>query len=485
VVLPEEVRASKIDPDSTTNSNPCNNIDSCIVPELMPSSSHFKIQVSLKSRNRSTSVVAMVDCRATTLFISERFVKTNSIRTHPFVCNIPLYNIDGSKNKAGNISHFTCLRLRVGEVKDWREFLVTELGPEDVVLGLPWLCSANPTVDWAEGTVEVDPTSNPGRQQETKQIAANRMQQCRWWRAKVLEDPLDRLWCAAGYTYSTELAEKAGEGKRKRTFEEIVPKEYRKYAKVFSESESKRLPEYKPYDHAIDLKPETPKTIRSKVYPMPVNEQDELDHFFNYNLRKGYIRPSKFPIASPVFFMKKKDGRLHLVQDYQKLNDFTIKNRYPLPLASDIINRLRQAHIFTKFDVRWGYNNIRIRAGDEWKAAFTTNRGLFEPQVMLFGLTNSPVTFQALMNTIFANLVAADKVAMYLDDILIYTTILNEHRTVTHKVLQCLQARDLYLRPEKCEFEQQQVEYLGLIVHEGQVTMDPIKVQAITNWPAL
>jgi hypothetical protein len=104
---------------------------------------------------------------------------------------------------------------------------------------------------------------------------------------------------------------------------------------------------------------------------------------------------------------------------------------------------------------------------------------------MLFGLTNSPVTFQALMNTIFANLVAADKVAMYLDDILIYTTILNEHRTVTHKVLQCLQARDLYLRPKKCEFEQQQVEYLGLIVHEGQVTMDPIKVQAITNWPAL
>jgi hypothetical protein len=126
---------------------------------------------------------------------------------------------------------------------------------------------------------------------------------------------------------------------------------------------------------------------------MPVNEQEELDRFLDDNLRKGYILPSKSPIASPVFFVKKKDGRLHLVQDYRKLNDFTIKNRYPLPLASDIINRLRQARIFTKFDVRWGYNNIRIKAGDEWKAAFTTNRGLFEPQVMLFGLTNSPATF--------------------------------------------------------------------------------------------
>jgi hypothetical protein len=112
---------------------------------------------------------------------------------------------------------------------------------------------------------------------------------------------------------------------------------------------------------------------------MPVNEQEELDRFLEEHLRKGYIIPSKSPIASPVFFIKKKDGRLHLVQDYRKLNDFTIKNRYPLPLASDIINRLRHTRLFTKFDVRWGYNNIRIKAGDEWKAAFTTNRGLFEP----------------------------------------------------------------------------------------------------------
>ena len=173
VVLPEEVCASKIDPDSTTNLNPCNNIDACIVPELTLSSSHFKIQVSLKGRNCSVSVAAMVDCGATALFISERFVKTNSVCMHPLVCNIPLYNIDGSKNKAGNISRFACLRLRVGEVEDWREFLVTELGPEDMVLGLPWLRSANPTIDWAEGMVEVNPTPKPGRRRETEQIAAN------------------------------------------------------------------------------------------------------------------------------------------------------------------------------------------------------------------------------------------------------------------------------------------------------------------------
>jgi hypothetical protein len=260
----------------------------------------------------------------------------------------------------------------------------------------------------------------------------------------VLDDPSERLWCAAGYTYSAELAEQVGKDKRKRTFEEIVPEEYRQYAKVFSEVESERLPEHKSYDHAIDLKLETPETIRSKIYPMPMNEQEELDRFLEEHLRKGYIIPSKSPIASPVFFIKKKDGRLRLVQDYQKLNDFTIKNRYPLPLASDIINRLCHAQLFTKFDVRWGYNNICIKAGDKWKAAFTTNRGLFEPQVMFFGLTNSPATFQALMNTIFSDLVAAGKVAVYLDDILIYSATQDEHRNTTHNVLQRLHTHDLY-----------------------------------------
>src|SRR5882757_27500 len=210
---------------------------------------------------------------------------------------------------------------------------------------------------------------------------------------------------------------------------------------------------------------------------MPLNEQGELDRFLEENLRKGYITPSKSPIASPVFFIKKKDGKLRLIQDYRKLNELTIKNRYPLPLASDIVNRLRQACLFTKFDVRWGYNNIRIKEGDEWKAAFTMNRGLFEPRVMLFGLTNSPATFQALMNTIFVDLVAAGKVAVYLDDILVYSSTQEEHRRITHELLKRLRAHDLYLRPEKCEFEREEVEYLGLVIRQGQVSMDPVKVQ--------
>ena len=146
-----------------------------------------------------------------------------------------------------------------------------------------------------------------------------------------------------------------------------------------------------------------------------------------------------------MFFVKKKDGKLRFIQDYQKLNQFTVKNHYPLPLVVDIISRLQGARYFTKFDVRWGYNNIRIKQGDEWKAAFATNRGLFEPSVMFFSLTNSPATFQALINSIFTDLIASGKVAVYLDDILIFSSQLEEHRKVVREVLARLQKNDLYL----------------------------------------
>ena len=103
------------------------------------------------------------------------------------------------------------------------------------------------------------------------------------------------------------------------------------------------------------------------------------------------------------------------------MNAGTVKNTYPLPLISELIDKLKGAGIFTKIDLRWGYNNVRIKEGDEWKAAFRTNRGLFEPTVMFFGLTNSPATFQAMMNTIFKDLIDTGKVVIYMDDILIFT----------------------------------------------------------------
>jgi Integrase zinc binding domain/RNase H-like domain found in reverse transcriptase len=132
----------------------------------------------------------------------------------------------------------------------------------------------------------------------------------------------------------------------------------------------------------------------SKNYNLTPAEQIELDKFLKENLKKGYIRPSQSPMASPFFFVSKKDGKLWPCQDYRYLNNWMVKNSYPLPLISEIMDKLKGAKYFTKLDVHWGYNNVQIRKGDKWKGAFKMNKGLFKLTVMFFGMCNSPATFK-------------------------------------------------------------------------------------------
>jgi len=126
----------------------------------------------------------------------------------------------------------------------------------------------------------------------------------------------------------------------------------------------------------------------AKIYPLSLAERDSLDTWIDKELRKGYIYPSTSPIAAPFFFVKKHDGSLQPIMDYRALNKITIKNRYPIPRIADLIESLSKASIFTKIDLRWGYNNVCIKEGDEWKIAFITRRGLFETTVMYFGFSN-------------------------------------------------------------------------------------------------
>jgi hypothetical protein len=171
------------------------------------------------------------------------------------------------------------------------------------------------------------------------------------------------------------------------------------------------------------------------------------------------------------------------VQDYRYLNLWTIKNNYPLPLIGELVDKVGKAKIFTKLDLRWGYNNIRIKEGDEWKAAFTTFLGSYEPLVMYFGLTNSPATFQTMMNDIFQDMIAEGKIVVYIDDILVYTNTKEENIRLTRKVLKRLKENDLFVKPEKCNFWEEEVEFLGMIVGRNGVKMQKDKVKAILDWP--
>ena len=336
-------------------------LSSTIIPETKDKKSHFHISVYLKGRHRTVKVAAMVDSGATSLFLDKKYADRHKMLQVPLKHPITLYNIDGMLNVAGSITHKVRLALKVGPSEDNYDFLVTSLGPEHVILGLPWLRQRNPQIDWQEGTMRLNSTAEiaqPELEVEVTRIMANRMERRRLLAEKVLDTVQDEVFCLAGFTYSQQIAEKATAAKPKKTFEEMVPKHYRDFAKVFSEEESQRLPEHQPWDHAIDLEPDAVKHWKVKSYPMSPSEQVELDKFLQEHISKGYLVPSKSPMASPVFFIKKKDGKLRLVQDYRRLNKITIKNRYPLPLAADIINRLSGAEYFTKFDVQWGYHNI-------------------------------------------------------------------------------------------------------------------------------
>jgi len=235
--------------------------------------------------------------------------------------------------------------------------------------------------------------------------------------------------------------------------------------------------EWKPWDHAIDLKTNfIPKDC--KIYPLSPEEQKEQDKFFKENLRKGYIRPSKSSMASPFFFVFKKDlKKLRPYQDYRRLNEGTIKNVYPLPWVDELLDKLKGAKYFTKLNLWWGYNNVQIKEGDEWKAAFKTNKGLFELLVMFFGLCNSPATFQNMMNDIFI---------METNEgwILIFSKKKEELQKLTLWVLKKLQENNLFANLDKCTFEATDVDYLGMIISENQIKMDPAKLEGIKNWPS-
>jgi hypothetical protein len=280
-----------------------------------------------------------------------------------------------------------------------------------------------------------------------------------------------------------QFALAANAEQKKKSFEELVPEYLHDFADIFAKDGLNKLPPERPgIDHRIETKPGfIPKT--SKIYPLSEKERESVKAFIDENVKKGFISESKSPQASGFFFVGKKSGDLRPCQDYRYINDWTIKNAYPLPLPASLVARLHSAKYFTKMDVRSGYNNIRIHPEDRWKAAFTTEFGLYEPNVMFFGLCNSPATFQAYMNRTFQQEINEGWLVIYMDDLLIFSNDLDEHHTRTRRILEIIRKERLFLKPEKCTFNAQEVEYLGMIVRPGCVAMDVAKTDGIRDWP--
>jgi len=160
-----------------------------------------------------------------------------------------------------------------------------------------------------------------------------------------------------------------------------------------------------------------------------------------------------------------------------------IKNRYPLPLITDILDGVEKRKVFMKLDLRWRYNNIRIKEGDEWKAAFIIHIGAYESTVMYFGLTNFPATFQTMMNDLFCDLINQEDTATFINDILVAMDTEERHDELVEEVLKRLEENNLFVKPEKCEWKVREVEFLGVVIGPKGVEIQREKVERVLNWP--
>ena len=446
----------------------------------------MKIPISFHTAYARADKQILVDSGATDNFIHPRLIQRLALGTQKLERSKKIWNIDGTNNKAGRITKYVDLNVQTGKKQNKMRFLITDLGNEDLILGYPWLATFEPKFSWADGTIDVEylPVIIRSLDWETRltktTISRSTTEHISIQEKTHIVEELEEE-C---FTISTRLAQEACQYQQ----EVEVPEEYKRHSKVFSEEESHRFPPSRPWDHAIDLKEGALEAINCKIIPTTREEDEALKTFIKEQLERGYIRKSKSPYASAFFFIKKKDRKLRPIQDYRKLNQHTIRNKYPLPLIPELISQVKDANIFSKFDIHWGYNNIRIKEGDQHKAAFKTKYGLYEPNVMFFGLTNSPATFQAMMDHILQPW--ADKWAIedvngswYMDDVLVASWNRKKHRQATHELLEILEANDLFLRPEKCVWEQPRIDYLGLILEEGVTRMDPAKVAGIATWP--
>ncbi|GJV09026.1 putative reverse transcriptase domain-containing protein [Tanacetum coccineum] len=253
----------------------------------------------------------------------------------------------------------------------------------------------------------------------------------------------------------------------------------REFLEVFPE-DLPSLPPVRQVEFQIDLIPGAAPVARAP-YRLAPSEMQELSDQLQELADRGFIRPSTSPWGAPVLFVKKKDGSFRMCIDYRELNKLTIKNRYPLPRIDDLFDQLQGSSVYSKIDLRSGYHQLRVRDEDIPKTAFRTRYGHYEFQVMPFGLTNAPAVFMDLMNRVCKPYL--DKfVIVFIDDILIYSRNKEEHANHLRIILELLKKEKLYAKFSKCDLWISIVQFLGHVIDNQGIYVDPAKIEAVKNW---
>ena len=424
------------------------------------------IPFSVNVRQGARSYIALVDSGASANFIDRKFALENGIKFRN-ITSRTVSLLDGVGNMVLTDEEAVIFLQFEGPFGPmWITCLVLDLCSFPVILGLPWLREHDPFISWSRMSIRPSAVwpkhCTKGRLQSTELSVDDK--------SKLSNSP----------TLSPELPILLNKATTNPDTE-FIPEDYHAYLDVFSEALANELPPHRSFDHHMPLE-EGKVPPWGPIYSLSEVELKALKDYLDENLKKGFIVPSESPAGAPILFVKKKDGSLRLCVDYRGLNKITIKNRYPLPLISELLDRLSTGRIFTKIDLRGAYNLLRIKEGEEWKTAFRTRYGLYEYKVMPFGLTNAPASFQHLMNYHFRDML--DKhVICYLDDILIYSPDLETHRLHVIQVLTRLREVGLFAKAEKCLFHSDKVDFLGFVISPNGVEMDTKKVQTILDWP--
>ncbi|KAK3527064.1 hypothetical protein QTP86_008645 [Hemibagrus guttatus] len=407
----------------------------------------------------SVTVVALLDSGSAANFISGTLCRQLGLRTKATATQYQIRCITGKPVSRRRVHHSAGLvLLQVGLLHvEESTFLVLEESTADIILGRPWLAQHNPILSWSTGEVlKWGDTCFPG---------------C-FPHLPAPHSPTPISLPVQATSIESPLVNQPLQ----------IPTCYAPFSDVFCPKRASKLPPHRPWDCAIDLLPGEP-VPRGRIYPLSVPEEKAMEEYIKEALAQGYIRPSTSPAASSFFFVAKKDGGLRPCIDYRALNQITVKFRYPLPLVPAALEHLRGATIFTKLDLRSAYNLIRIREGDEWNTAFITPTGHYEYLVMPYGLANAPSVFQDFIHEVLREFLHRC-VLVYIDDILIYSRRLAEHRQHVAEVLGRLREFQLFLKAEKCSFYQPSVQFLGYNISSSGIQMDEGKITAVLDWPA-
>lgn len=272
-----------------------------VVANMECQSMHIATTVLSSGRNIATQ--ALIDSRAGGVFIDKRFVKRERLEQRKLMEPIKVLNTDGMVNRTGLITHFTQQTLEIGGTTRTINLMVTTLGKENIILGMPWLKQVNPNINWIKGTLDI-------REMQLKNASTSETQE--ETPTKTTEDGDKDILLAY---LKPEQDNKKPEPPKEVNLDELLPDYCKAYRKVFEKKASERFPKSRQWDHTIDLKPDF-MAKDCKLYPLNPMEQEHLDKFLKENLNKGYIRPLKSPMASPFFFISKKDGSPRPIQDY-------------------------------------------------------------------------------------------------------------------------------------------------------------------------